>query len=97
MEQFEDAGAGQDARQVGGVRPAERDLDQMGGVVAVGKLHQAKPVAAVVQAHGLGVYRDHLRRLETVRQITLVYEDSRLDLAHLPYFPSDDRGTGPRR
>ena len=53
-----------------------RDLHHVGGAVAGRKLHDAQPVAADIETHGLGVDRDRAALVAgEVRQIAAVQAD----------------------
>ena len=76
MEQLEDRGVGQQRLDVGRAGRARRDLHHVGGAVAGRKLHDAQPVAADIETHGLGVDRDRADLVAgEVRQIAAVQAD----------------------
>lgn len=48
------------------------ELHKVGGAVARGKLHQAQAVAAVIQAHGLGIDGNAVAEFEAFGQVAVV-------------------------
>ena len=80
VHQLDDDRVGQQALEVRAVEavPAERrrhELHQVRLAVAGGKLHQAEPVAVRLQAHRLGIDRDHGAERQALRQVVPVQMD----------------------
>ena len=58
MKEFQHLGIVQQPLQIGRARLAAGDLNEFGVAVAARKLDKAQPIALVVEAQRLGVYRD---------------------------------------
>eukprot|EP01136_Pigoraptor_vietnamica_P039949 Opistho-1_new@11302 len=76
VEQLQDLGIFQQRLQVRRLHLAAGrrlgDLHQMADAVALAHLHQAQPVARRVEAHGLGIDRDHRAQFQIGRQVAAI-------------------------
>ena len=75
MKNLQQRGVGEQAFEIGRVGLAQWDLHDVGGAVAGRKLHQAEPVAARIEPHGLGVDRDRAAVAREIGQIAAMQAD----------------------
>ncbi len=75
MKEFDDLRIGQQPLQIGGAGLAGCDLHHVGVAVAARQLHDAKPVAADLQAQRFGVDCDRLAENCVGREIAAVQAD----------------------